>query len=53
MKNMPKPVPMRLAPGLNLNCDGAAVSLFASVCNAQTLAATLNKDGFAAKEALL
>ncbi len=53
LRNMPEAVPMRLAPGLRLNCDGTAVGLFASVCNAQTLAATLNAEGFAAKEALL
>ncbi|MCW2751286.1 MAG: putative amino acid transporter [Aeromicrobium sp.] len=53
LRGMPKSVPMRLAPGLNLNCDGKAVSLFASVCNAQTLAATLNAHGTAAKEAVL
>ncbi|MEO6604257.1 MAG: hypothetical protein ABIN55_01465, partial [Aeromicrobium sp.] len=53
LKNMPDSVKMRLAPGLTLNCDGAAVSVLPGVCNAKTIAATLNKDGFAKTEALL
>ena len=53
LKNMPKAVPLRLAPGLSLNCDGNAVSVLVSVCNAKTIAATLNAEGFATTEALL
>ncbi|MEO6606790.1 MAG: ABC transporter substrate-binding protein, partial [Aeromicrobium sp.] len=32
LKNMPDSVKMRLAPGLTLNCDGAAVSVLPGVC---------------------
>lgn len=53
LKNMPKAVPLRLAPGLSLNCDGKAVAVLQGVCNAKTIAATLNAEGFATTEALL
>ncbi|MDR7086321.1 ABC-type branched-subunit amino acid transport system substrate-binding protein [Aeromicrobium panaciterrae] len=53
LKHMPKAVPLRLAPGLTLNCDGKAVAVLQGVCNSKTIAATLNAKGFATTEALL
>lgn len=53
LTNMPKAVPMRLAPGLTINCDGKSVPVLRGVCNARTIAAELNAEGFATKEALL
>lgn len=53
MKNMPLGVPLPLAPGLVIDCNGKAVVVLPSVCNARTLATTLKADGTAKSEKAL
>lgn len=53
MKNMPTGIPLPLAPGLVINCNGKAVPVLPSVCNGRTLATTLKSDGTAKSEKTL